>query len=160
MTCHFPPHLLILSTGRPERRSYFVLERRESLVYFAYSLLILFLLISFTLYLNYFITLLWCIPPKNRACIFLYLLVQDKLLSILKVLGNLFQKCIKLSCFFFKGSADPLNSAFHLTYNMVLNLLRVEEINPEYMLEKSFYQFQHYRAIPGVVESKCEVSCV
>lgn len=54
----------------------------------------------------------------------------------------------------FQGSADPLNSAFHLTYNMVLNLLRVEEINPEYMLEKSFYQFQHYRAIPGVVESK------
>uniref|UniRef100_A0A8C5PAT6 Exosome RNA helicase MTR4 n=1 Tax=Leptobrachium leishanense TaxID=445787 RepID=A0A8C5PAT6_9ANUR len=51
-----------------------------------------------------------------------------------------------------KGSADPLNSAFHLTYNMVLNLLRVEEINPEYMLEKSFYQFQHYRAIPGVAE--------
>uniref|UniRef100_A0A673N5N9 RNA helicase n=1 Tax=Sinocyclocheilus rhinocerous TaxID=307959 RepID=A0A673N5N9_9TELE len=50
------------------------------------------------------------------------------------------------------GSADPLNSAFHLTYNMVLNLLRVEEINPEYMLEKSFYQFQHYRAVPGVVE--------
>ncbi|XP_046900625.1 exosome RNA helicase MTR4 [Hypomesus transpacificus] len=51
-----------------------------------------------------------------------------------------------------KGAADPLNSAFHLTYNMVLNLLRVEEINPEYMLEKSFYQFQHYRAVPGVVE--------
>ncbi|XP_061589656.1 exosome RNA helicase MTR4 [Cololabis saira] len=51
-----------------------------------------------------------------------------------------------------KGTADPLNSAFHLTYNMVLNLLRVEEINPEYMLEKSFYQFQHYRALPGVVE--------
>lgn len=41
---------------------------------------------------------------------------------------------------------------------MVLNLLRVEEINPEYMLEKSFYQFQHYRALPGVVESKCTVT--
>ena len=53
-----------------------------------------------------------------------------------------------------QGSADPLNSAFHLTYNMVLNLLRVEEINPEYMLEKSFYQFQHYRALPGVLESE------
>uniref|UniRef100_A0A4W3K7T2 Exosome RNA helicase MTR4 n=1 Tax=Callorhinchus milii TaxID=7868 RepID=A0A4W3K7T2_CALMI len=51
-----------------------------------------------------------------------------------------------------KGTADALNSAFHLTYNMVLNLLRVEEINPEYMLEKSFYQFQNYKAIPGVVE--------
>lgn len=41
---------------------------------------------------------------------------------------------------------------------MVLNLLRVEEINPEYMLEKSFYQFQHYRAIPGVVESRYKIT--
>lgn len=63
--------------------------------------------------------------------------------------------------YLFQGSADPLNSAFHLTYNMVLNLLRVEEINPEYMLEKSFYQFQHYRTIPEIVESKycCIFSC-
>ena len=28
-----------------------------------------------------------------------------------------------------KGLPDNLNSAFHLTYNMVLNLLRVEEVN-------------------------------
>ena len=53
-----------------------------------------------------------------------------------------------------QGEPDPLNSAFHLTYNMVLNLLRVEEINPEYMLERSFYQFQNYAAIPGLCESK------
>lgn len=51
-----------------------------------------------------------------------------------------------------KGEADSLNSAFHLTYNMVLNLLRVEEINPEYMLERSFYQFQNYAAIPDLCE--------
>lgn len=51
-----------------------------------------------------------------------------------------------------KGQADPLNSAFHLTYNMVLNLLRVEEINPEYMLERSFYQFQNYASIPELCE--------
>lgn len=54
----------------------------------------------------------------------------------------------------FQGSADPLNSAFHLTYNMVLNLLRVEEINPEYMLERSFYQFQNNSAIPDLEESQ------
>lgn len=60
------------------------------------------------------------------------------------------------------GSADPLNSAFHLTYNMVLNLLRVEEINPEYMLERSFFQFQNYASIPGLCDrvtqsqSKCD----
>nr|XP_023019659.1 superkiller viralicidic activity 2-like 2 isoform X2 [Leptinotarsa decemlineata] len=38
-----------------------------------------------------------------------------------------------------KGLPDAINSAFHLTYNMVLNLLRVEDINPEYMLERSFF---------------------
>ena len=36
---------------------------------------------------------------------------------------------------------------------MVLNLLRVEEINPEYMLERSFHQFQNYAAIPGLIDS-------
>lgn len=51
-----------------------------------------------------------------------------------------------------KGLPDPINSAFHLTYNMVLNLLRVEEINPEYMLERSFFQFQNQTAIPGLHE--------
>jgi len=49
-----------------------------------------------------------------------------------------------------KGQPDNLNSAFHLTYNMVLNLLRVEEINPEYMMERSFHQFQNYSTIPQV----------
>ncbi|CAG0883855.1 unnamed protein product [Darwinula stevensoni] len=48
------------------------------------------------------------------------------------------------------GKADKLVSSFHLTYNMVLNLLRVEEINPEYMLERSFFQFQNYTAIPDL----------
>jgi len=50
------------------------------------------------------------------------------------------------------GSADKLNSAFHLTYNMVLNLLRVEEINPEFMMERSFHQFQNYSNIPKLYE--------
>lgn len=46
------------------------------------------------------------------------------------------------------GTSEPLNSAFYLSYNMVLNLLRVEEINPEYMLEKSFFQYQNICNIP------------
>lgn len=49
-----------------------------------------------------------------------------------------------------KGKPDAINSAFHLTYNMVLNLLRVEEINPEYMLERSFFQFQNQSSIPDL----------
>ena len=57
------------------------------------------------------------------------------------------------ACVEMQGNPDPLNSAFHLTYNMVLNLLRVEEINPEYMLERSFYQFQNYASIPALVDS-------
>jgi len=50
------------------------------------------------------------------------------------------------------GAADHLNSAFHLTYNMVLNLLRVEEINPEFMMERSFHQFQNYSNIPKLYQ--------
>lgn len=49
-----------------------------------------------------------------------------------------------------RGVSDKLNSAFHLTYNMVLNLLRVEEINPETILEKSFFQFQNQQELPDL----------
>ncbi|KAJ5172430.1 rRNA-processing arch domain-containing protein [Penicillium capsulatum] len=41
-----------------------------------------------------------------------------------------------------RGEQDRLNSAFHLGYNMILNLMRVEGISPEYMLERCFKQFQ------------------
>ena len=40
---------------------------------------------------------------------------------------------------------------------MVLNLLRVEGINPEFMLERSFYQFQHFSTIPALYDSKNRV---
>ncbi|XP_063592228.1 exosome RNA helicase MTR4-like [Penaeus indicus] len=55
-----------------------------------------------------------------------------------------------------QGKADPINSAFHLTYNMVLNLLRVEQINPEYILERSFFQFQNYSSIPSLCDRVSE----
>ena len=47
-----------------------------------------------------------------------------------------------------KGQADRLDSAFHLGYNMILNLMRVEGISPEFMLENSFYQFQNAASVP------------
>ncbi|KAI6121198.1 rRNA-processing arch domain-containing protein [Pisolithus sp. B1] len=47
-----------------------------------------------------------------------------------------------------KGEADRLDSAFHLGYNMILNLLKVEGISPEYMLERCFFQFQSSTGIP------------
>jgi hypothetical protein len=47
-----------------------------------------------------------------------------------------------------KGQADRLDSAFHLGYNMILNLMRVEGVSPEYMLERCFYQFQNTSNIP------------
>ncbi|CDW58424.1 superkiller viralicidic activity 2 2 like [Trichuris trichiura] len=50
------------------------------------------------------------------------------------------------------GQPDPLNSQFRLTYNMVLNLLRVEGIHPEYMLERSFSQFQNSINLPKAIE--------
>lgn len=51
-----------------------------------------------------------------------------------------------------KGEADRLDSAFHLGYNMILNLQRVEGISPEYMLERCFYQFQNQAGVPRLEE--------
>jgi ATP-dependent RNA helicase DOB1 len=49
-----------------------------------------------------------------------------------------------------RGDQDKLNSAFYLGYNMVLNLLRVEGISPEFMLERCFHQFQNTASVSGL----------
>jgi ATP-dependent RNA helicase DOB1 len=49
-----------------------------------------------------------------------------------------------------RGEQDRLNSAFHLGYNMILNLMRVEGISPEFMLERCFYQFQNTAGVANL----------
>jgi len=49
-----------------------------------------------------------------------------------------------------KGQADSLNSSFYVGYNMLLNLLRVEEMDPETLMRKSFHQYQHDRELPDL----------
>lgn len=56
-----------------------------------------------------------------------------------------------------RGQQDKLNSAFHLGYNMILNLLRVEGISPEYMLERCFYQFQNQAGIAGLEKGMWQI---
>lgn len=53
-----------------------------------------------------------------------------------------------------KGVADRLDSSFHLGYNMILNLLRVEGISPEYMLERCFFQFQNTQKVPQLEKER------
>lgn len=45
----------------------------------------------------------------------------------------------------FSSTSDKLYSAFRLTYNMVLNLLRMEGLDPMYVLSRSFFHFQAYK---------------
>ncbi|PVI07872.1 antiviral helicase [Periconia macrospinosa] len=49
-----------------------------------------------------------------------------------------------------RGQQDNLNSAFHLGYNMILNLVRVEGISPEFMLERCFFQFQNTASVSNL----------
>lgn len=56
-----------------------------------------------------------------------------------------------------KGEQDRLNSAFYLGYNMILNLMRVEGISPEYMLEKCFFQFQNTAGVSGLEKGRSPV---
>jgi len=33
-----------------------------------------------------------------------------------------------------KGKPDPLNSNFYIRYNMILNLLRMQDMNPKFII--------------------------
>jgi len=55
------------------------------------------------------------------------------------------------------GQQDRLNSAFHLGYNMVLNLQRIETVSPEYMLERCFFQFQNTASVPALEKELMEL---
>ena len=57
-----------------------------------------------------------------------------------------------------RGEQDKLLSAFHLGYNMVLNLMRVEGTSPEFMLEHSFHQFQNTASVSGL--ERCKTATV
>ena len=60
------------------------------------------------------------------------------------------------------GDPDPLNSSYRISYNMLLNMMRVEDVDPEYLLRASFLQFQREKEVPGLIlqaeelESKAE----
>ena len=46
------------------------------------------------------------------------------------------------------GSATKLESQFRLTYSMILNLLRVDDLKVEDMLRRSFAEFHAQRSAP------------
>jgi ATP-dependent RNA helicase DOB1 len=50
------------------------------------------------------------------------------------------------------GAPNPLNSSYHISYNMLLNLMRVEDVDPEYLLRASFFQFQRELEVPALIE--------
>lgn len=49
------------------------------------------------------------------------------------------------------GDPDPLNSSYRISYNMLLNLMRVEDVEPEFLLRASFHQFQKETEVPGLI---------
>uniref|UniRef100_A0A7S2Q2C1 Superkiller viralicidic activity 2-like 2 n=1 Tax=Zooxanthella nutricula TaxID=1333877 RepID=A0A7S2Q2C1_9DINO len=54
----------------------------------------------------------------------------------------------------FLGASTKISSAFHLGYNMLINLLRLEGANPDYMIQRSFHQFQKDRDALSVQDQK------
>ncbi len=51
-----------------------------------------------------------------------------------------------------RGSADELNSRFHLSYNMLLNCNRMETADIELLISKSFRTFQLQSEVPALEE--------
>lgn len=54
------------------------------------------------------------------------------------------------------GAPDPLNSSYRISYNMLLNLMRVEDVDPEYLLRASFHQFQKEQEAPALIAKAIE----
>lgn len=50
-----------------------------------------------------------------------------------------------------KGHADPLYSSFHLNNNMLINSMRIEDTDPEYIIRRSFLQFKNDKAVPEMM---------
>ncbi|KAM9964402.1 hypothetical protein ACTFIW_004165 [Dictyostelium discoideum] len=48
------------------------------------------------------------------------------------------------------GTPSRLNSQFRLTYNMILNLLRVPDFKVEDMIKRSFSEFSSQKELPGI----------
>lgn len=48
------------------------------------------------------------------------------------------------------GEADALNSSYHISYNMLLNMLRVEDADPDFLVKSSFNQFQQEASAPAL----------
>ena len=48
------------------------------------------------------------------------------------------------------GDPDPLNSSYRISYNMLLNMMRVEDVDPEHLIRASFHQFQQESEAPAI----------
>mmetsp|Transcript_15159 Transcript_15159/g.20006 ORF Transcript_15159/g.20006 Transcript_15159/m.20006 type:complete len:1017 (+) Transcript_15159:58-3108(+) len=55
------------------------------------------------------------------------------------------------------GEADALYSSYHISYNMLLNMLRVEGADPEYLIKCSFHQYQQESAAPALEQEADEL---
>lgn len=49
------------------------------------------------------------------------------------------------------GKADPLLSSFKLSYNMIVNLMRIEGLSPDYIVKQSFKQYQSEVSVPDLI---------
>jgi ATP-dependent RNA helicase DOB1 len=55
------------------------------------------------------------------------------------------------------GDPDPLNSSYHIRYHMLLNMMRVEDVDPQYLLRASFHQFQQEDEAPALHKTADEL---
>ncbi|CAM9636261.1 unnamed protein product [Ectocarpus sp. 13 AM-2016] len=55
------------------------------------------------------------------------------------------------------GEADALNSSYHISYNMLLNMLRVEDADPDFLVKSSFNQFQQEASAPALEEEASDL---
>lgn len=53
-----------------------------------------------------------------------------------------------------KGESDALHSSFYLNYNMLINSMKIEDSDPEYIIRRSFAQFEKDLTLPEIKTEK------
>ena len=87
---------------------------------------------------------LLCCDPFCAAFLFLHLQTRSDLRRVVPPEASNANFSVVLC----RGKPTLLSSQFRLTYNMMLNLLRAEELSVEDMMKRSFSEF-HTQATPG-----------
>ena len=86
------------------------------------------------------VLVVWRSPPFTHDCVFFHHLGRagrrgkDDRGLVIQMLDEKMEPAVCKGILY--GDPDPLNSSYRISYNMLLNLMRVEDVEPEFLFAR------------------------